>query len=176
MKRSLLIILALILVFSVALVGCNNTTPPNGNEGGTNEGGNTEGGNEGDGPVNGDDPTEGGNPNEGGNTEGDGPVNGDDPTEGGNPNEGGNTEGDGPVNGDDPTEGGNPNEGGNEGGSTEGGDSDENIPPVDRGEMTVSGPSSIYSNYPARDITVSFTKDDYTELVEYTTSDARVFV
>ena len=57
MKRSLLIILALILVFSVALVGCNNTTPPNGNEGGTNEGGSNEGGN-----------TEGG-ADEGGSTE-----------------------------------------------------------------------------------------------------------
>ena len=151
MKKALLIMLAILLVFSVALVGCNNTTPPNGNEGGFNEGGTNEGGtNEGG--------TDEGGSNEGGSNEG-------------STNEGGSNEGS--TNEGGTNEGGSDNDDPNGGNSGESGEDDE---PVNRGEMTVSGPASIYANYPARDITVSFTEADYSSLIEYSTSDSRVFV
>ena len=46
----------------------------------------------------------------------------------------------------------------------------------DVGTMSLSAPASIYSNYPGKDISVSFSKDWYNGEVTYTTNNPNVFV
>ena len=48
--------------------------------------------------------------------------------------------------------------------------------PIDYGTLTVEMPSSIYSNYPAKEIKIVFSKPEYSENIVYTTSNANVFV
>ena len=56
------------------------------------------------------------------------------------------------------------------------GEADPDYVPEDFGTMSISLPTEIYSNYPAKDITVSFSKPDYNGAVTYTTDNANVFV
>ena len=48
--------------------------------------------------------------------------------------------------------------------------------PIDYGTMTVNGPSSIYSNYPGKEITVTFSKPEYATTVTFTTDNPNVTV
>jgi len=46
----------------------------------------------------------------------------------------------------------------------------------DYGSMTITAPSEIYSNYPAKDLNISFSGADYNGTVTYTTDNENVFV
>lgn len=62
-----------------------------------------------------------------------------------------------------------------EGECTKCGKSDPDYVP-DFGTMTLTAPSVIYSNYPAKELSVSFSKPNYSGEVTYTTSNPNVFV
>ena len=48
--------------------------------------------------------------------------------------------------------------------------------PIDYGTMTVTGPTSIYSNYPGKEIKVTFSKPEHAAAVTFTTNNANVTV
>lgn len=57
-----------------------------------------------------------------------------------------------------------------------GGNDSDGGKPVDKGTMTVSAPTSIYSNYPGKEIKVTFSKPEYATDVTFTTDNANVTV
>ena len=62
-----------------------------------------------------------------------------------------------------------------EGVCTKCGETDPNFVP-DYGTITLSAPDVLYSNYPAKDLNVTFSKPEYAGTVIYTTDNANVFV
>ena len=56
------------------------------------------------------------------------------------------------------------------------GDAEPGYEPEDYGTMSLTAPTVIYSNYPAKALNVSFSKEDYNGEITYTTDNANVFV
>jgi lysophospholipase L1-like esterase len=50
------------------------------------------------------------------------------------------------------------------------------LQPIDKGTLTINMPTEIYSNYPGKEITITFSNPEYSSEVEFTTSDSRVII